>query len=112
MEAITSWLIEGDSSIITSSHDVGTPGQGVRNGRVVDLLLSLGIQVERDERVVQEARHNAGAVWRRAEAHHKRFLSEKGLTLVGLCDTDTDLALSCTDDKIVRTVSRPSHAGH
>lgn len=74
------------------------PSQCVRNGGVVNLHFGFGVEVERDERVVEEASHNVVTVGRGGAAHNEGLLSEERLRLVGFSDTNTDFTLGCADD--------------
>lgn len=55
LEAVSSLLVEMDLSIVTASQNVGAPGKSIGNGGMLDLALSLGIDVEGQNGAIEMA---------------------------------------------------------
>lgn len=84
LEGISGGFVEGDAAIVTSSEDVRTPGKGVGDGRVLNLELCLGIQVEGDQRGVQVPSDDVVTVRGVRQRYHEGVESEQRLTLIRL----------------------------
>lgn len=110
METITASFIESNNTIISSSDNMLTPCKCVRNGRVHNTGLGLGVNVHGDDGAVEEASSNTGAIGARADRDAEVLLREARLALVGLEEASLDLAVGEADDKFSMAFMRPSHA--
>ena len=110
LEAVSSRLIECDLTIVAASYNVWAPGKRVRYRRMGHLVLNLSVQVKRDDWVVKEARHDAAAVWWRADTYDKRLLPEQRLRLVRLHYAEADFSFGRADNKFVCALIWPGHA--
>ena len=74
------------------------PSECVRNCRVSNFDFGFSLKIKSDEWIVEETGNDIDSIGWWTDAHNERFLTKKGLTLVGFGDANADFSFSSTDD--------------